>query len=461
MRVYALYLVVTVLSIYAYRDWFKSLCGLIMLMGVLEHPDVPRSILDIQGLNPWNVLCANVLLGWVIGRMREGLVWDLPRGVAVLLVLYVGIFVVAFVRLTLHLDMIHHAPVAEVVSEYLINTVKWVIPGLLLYDGCRGRSRVILAIVSILTVYAVLGVQVIRWMPFRAAMEGDRLEARSRKIILNEIGYHRVNMSMLLAGASWATLSCTVLVRRRKYQVLIALGALLIFYAQLLTAGRMGYVTWAVLGLGLCLLRWRRYLLLVPVVAVIVLATFPGVVDRVLTGFGEKDVSGREVTDEEELTADRNILWPEVIEAISKAPVSGYGRLGIITSGVQKELKRETEELFGHPHNAYLEWLLDNGALALLVILSFYGLVMHHAMSLFRDSRSPIYVAVGGMALALVGALLVAGMSSQTFYPREGAVGMWATIGLMLRVYETRKRHDAGMAAFAANRPGQAPARFA
>ena len=49
MRVYALYLLVACLSLYAYRDWFKSLCGLILLMAVIEHSDMPKSIMGIQG----------------------------------------------------------------------------------------------------------------------------------------------------------------------------------------------------------------------------------------------------------------------------------------------------------------------------------------------------------------------------------------------------------------------------
>ena len=64
MRVYILYLVVGILSIYAYRDWFKSVCGLILLMAVIQHPDLPKNILGIQGMNAWNILLVNVLLAW-------------------------------------------------------------------------------------------------------------------------------------------------------------------------------------------------------------------------------------------------------------------------------------------------------------------------------------------------------------------------------------------------------------
>jgi hypothetical protein len=53
---------------------------------------------------------------------------------------------------------------------------------------------------------------------------------------------------------------------------------------------------------------------------------------------------------------------------------------------------------------------------------------------------------LGILALALVLALLVAAMGSQTFYPREGSVGMWAAIGVMLRVsVEKRKALEGGL----------------
>ena len=43
IRITVLYLVVAGLSIYAWKDWFKSLCGLILLMAVIEHEDMPAA----------------------------------------------------------------------------------------------------------------------------------------------------------------------------------------------------------------------------------------------------------------------------------------------------------------------------------------------------------------------------------------------------------------------------------
>ena len=95
MRIYALYLVIAAISLYAYRDWFKSTCGLILIMAFVQYPDFPNSIGGIQGLNPWNVALANVVAGWIIGRRCEGLSWNLPVTIRNLLLIYLAVVLVA------------------------------------------------------------------------------------------------------------------------------------------------------------------------------------------------------------------------------------------------------------------------------------------------------------------------------------------------------------------------------
>jgi hypothetical protein len=88
-------------SAYAFKDWFKSLCALILLMAVIEHPDMPKSILGIPGLNPWNLLLLPVVIGWAKARRAEGLTWDMPKHITVLLLLYLVVVLVGFVRMVL------------------------------------------------------------------------------------------------------------------------------------------------------------------------------------------------------------------------------------------------------------------------------------------------------------------------------------------------------------------------
>ena len=53
------------LAAYAWRDWYKVLCALIVMMAFVEHPDMPKEMFGIPGMNPWNVLLLAVLASWL------------------------------------------------------------------------------------------------------------------------------------------------------------------------------------------------------------------------------------------------------------------------------------------------------------------------------------------------------------------------------------------------------------
>ena len=261
-------------------------------------------------------------------------------------------------------------------------------------------------------------------------------------------GYHRVNLSMMLAGAMWAVLCSTYLVRQSWLKAMFITASLAIFFAQALTGGRTGYGTWAVVGLCIGLFRFRKYLLIIPIAVIVSVMVIPGVYERMAQGFSAETrdpgiLAAAEPLDNEPdlytITAGRNIAWPHVVEKIQEALLSGYGRLAMNRTGIAWLLWSEYGEVFPHPHNAYLELLLDNGVLGAIPVLTFYFLIIKFSLSLLADSRSRFFVAIGGVTLSLVIALLVASIGSQTFYPREGAVGMWCMIGLMLRVYTQRE----------------------
>jgi len=447
-------------SLYAFRNWFKALCGLILLMAVIEHPDMPKGMLGIQGLNPWNIIMLCVLIGWAVQRRREGLHWDLPGGIKLLLSIYVVLILVGVYRLlqdysglTAFARMTNAAPPTEgsLVSELIVNTLKWIVPGLLLFDGCRDNQRLRWALTSIAGVYFLLALQVIKWMPLGDIVSGADLSERSLKILMNEVGYHRVNIAVMLAGGTWAVFALRPMAKTRRVALLVTIASALTLFALALTGGRAGYATWAVVGMLMALIRWRRYLLIAPIAVALVVAFVPAVQQRMLQGFTSesRDVANpttRTVqiqgggADAYTITAGRNIAWPLVIEKIGKAPWFGYGREAMRSQGISSYLATQLNEDFGHPHNAYLQWLLDNGWVGALPVFFMLLLLLRRSISLFADSRSPVFVAVGGMSLGLLFAQMVGALGSQTFYPVEGTVGMWCAIGLMLRVHLERQR---------------------
>jgi O-antigen ligase len=427
-----------VVGLYAWKDWYKSLCALIVLMAFLEHPDMPKSMFGIQGLNPWNLLLLVIIWAWLAQRGREGLVGYPPGAFVLLLLAFVVVVTTAFVRLMIDRQaLLTDVGTAGLVSEYLVNTLKWIIPGLLLFDGCRSRSRFLWAVFSILSLYVLLSLQVIRWMPFDALVSQDLLARRSQKILRGEIGYYRVDLSVMLAGASWALFAAQSLVVSLHRRTLMLISVLLVVFAQALTAGRGGYFAWAVVGLSLTLLRWPRYLLLAPVLA-IALSLVPGVSGRLLEGFLDTKTSASEEFDLDTLTAGRSNIWPPVIDKIAREPIAGYGRAAMERTGLSTAI--ESEELVRNPHSAYLEMLLDNGLVGLAVTLALFAYILAHSLTLTRDARSPVFVAIGAATCALVIAQLAGSITGQSFYPREGTLGMWCAIGLMLRVSVERAR---------------------
>jgi len=430
------------LSIYAWKDWFKSLCGLILIMAIIHHEDMPTNMFDIQGFNVWNIMFLSIFLAWAFNRQREGLVWDMPRHVSILLLLYLGVIVVGFFRAVLDRSYIEWYPLKDLISEELINTIKWVLPAILLFDGCRTRKRVMAVLICILVMYLVLSAQVVKRMPLESALggAGERIQ-RVRLKICSDIGYSAPNMSTILAGASWGMLAALPLVRKKKHILAILAAAGVIAFGQALTGGRAGYVAWGATGLTLCLLKWRKYLLLAPVVVILLPIVFPGAADRMLFGFGNTDASGQMDTNEYEVTSGRNLIWPHVIEKIGDSPVVGHGRLAMNRTGLTQFLGDTygASEAFPHPHNMYLQTLLDNGILGSIPIFLLWGMMLFYSVKLFR-SANHLYAAVGGLSLALMLAQLFAGIGSQYFYPTESTLTVWAAMLLALRVHVEEKQ---------------------
>jgi hypothetical protein len=51
-----------------FKEWFVSLGVLVVITAILEHPDAPKNIGGVQGLNPWNILFVFVFMGWLANK---------------------------------------------------------------------------------------------------------------------------------------------------------------------------------------------------------------------------------------------------------------------------------------------------------------------------------------------------------------------------------------------------------
>ena len=277
-RYILLTLAVTFLSFYAFRDWYRSLCGVIVMMAFVERSDMPRQMFGVVGLNAWNLLIAVTLIGWFFSKRKEKLVWNMPKHINVLLFLYIFVITIGFMRMTGNMNSVaqlyssaeNGLPTFKTLflNEYL-NSIKYVIPGLLLFHGCNSKSRLAWGIGACLLATLFLGLQIISRMPIGDLSDGAALSDRALRVLDRSIGYHRVDLAVMMASGSWAFFAAWELPSKKMWRWFVLGAGLLMILSLALTGGRTGYVTWVALALLFSTLKWKKLLLVLPVLILI------------------------------------------------------------------------------------------------------------------------------------------------------------------------------------------------
>lgn len=463
MRIYLLWMVILFFTFYSWKDWWKTLCFLVLLMALIERPDMPKTVFGIPGMNPWNLLMMFTLMAYWASRKREsGSSVEVEGRIVFLIGWYIAVILISFARGIVDLGgIIEYATIlqrqvnskAGFFIDDVVNVIKYTLPGILFFYGCNSLDRFKWGLLSVLLMNLLLALLVIKAIPLGYLTDGHSLQKAAIRIIDRDIGYYRSDLAVLLGGGAWAIYAYRSLFKGAFLGISTNIAAVLTTFAIALTGGRIGVGSWAVAALTLAYLRWRRFLLIAPMLALVVIATVPAVQERVLQGFdGDDEIVERQdpltqditqstegSVDMSSVTSGRTIIWPLVIEKIAESPLIGYGRHAMQRTGVSMETL-ELGNPFPHPHNAYLQLLLDNGWLLSLPIFFFYFLLVKYSISLFRDDSSKVYVAAGGAGIAFILAQLVGAMAGQSFYPMASHVSMWCVIGLVLRLYYERER---------------------
>jgi len=348
--------------------------------------------------------------------------------------LYFTVVTISFLRAFIDPTEHYKGTRMDICLNFFVDAFRFMIPGFLFFDGSRTRERAKLGLLAIVLLYFLLSIQVIKYMGVNPDFSGSELSGRGSRIIQHSIGYDRIDMSMMLSGASWAAIAVSCLLENKYLRWGVRAMALPIMFGQALTGGRTGYATWGLVGLILCVIRWRKMLPLIPVAAMVIVTLLPSVRERMMSGMGGQNDGIVVHQNATEITSGRNRMWPEVIRRIEEQPIIGYGRIAQIRTGLAKWAQDVLEDEFDHPHEAYLEWLLDNGILGFLCVIPIYFLAVKRSGGLFLDRSDLVYEAAGGAALALVLALLFGSFGGQTLYPRESVMGMWAAVGIAWRL---------------------------
>jgi len=416
-------LIAGALVIYDYRI---GVVVLALLFPLSDSALVPRA----EGLNPYTYLSAATLAGLMIKKFTgsRSIVWP-PR---VLLICIVLPLVAGFMLGLPHLgegvrNMLKINPDARLDTlsyfrSYIFKPMLLVIFAVALanavVDSKKPERFVVLFAVSAL---AVIGYVVtftlstgVGWGPHR--------------MVISKAGMHYNEYGQLFALA-FGPLLYVAFAERGAWRIFFGLAALVVFAGLVFNFARAGMLAAFV---TLAVFLWQRrspgvVLSTLGIVIVVILLAPEEWRARMLLGSEEIATSG--AGDRYgELTSGRLQYWYFLVSDVARSPLYGRGLSSTLwTSAVTSGLYPSAS----HPHNMYLQILLDIGLLGLALVLYFFYRVLRTLRRLSGDEGidARMRAFFGGAWAALIG-MLVLGFTGGNWFPKAEQSFLWMTLGL-------------------------------
>ncbi len=431
IRAALLAVVVLAVAITATRRWYWGLCGLVLLTVLLQNPNFPTNMFNIQGLNPWNLTCAVVVVCWLVQRRHEAPTAPLTRGVYVLFGLYVGLVVLTCGAAAVDVGSFYSGrwTLTDVLVNGLVNPLKYLLVGVMFADGARNPARVRLALGTAIgsgILYSLLLFKTIKGRVFGMDFND------ARRLTDKLVGLHANDLGQLLAFTLWAGVLLWLILPRGWWRAVWVVAVGTVIPPFLAVQSRAGFLAFVTAGVTLGALRWRRLLVVLPLAVIVVAAVRPDVVERVSMG-----VVGEEEVDWDTVSAGRlTNIWPPVWAQIGQSPLIGHGRWGILRTDCYFDVLAAERTVPSHPHNAYLEILLDAGALGLGVGLACALGLLWNCGRLMRSGQRET-ATLGAVGLTAVVVFLSAGVAGLSFFPTQSMVPHLCVWGAVLHTAAT------------------------
>lgn len=172
-----------------------------------------------------------------------------------------------------------------------------------------------------------------------------------------------------------------------------------------------------------------RKKVLVPILAIFVASVFVfgsvEVRERAMTGLDSRDT--------EVISAGRvEHIWIPLINEVIRDPkelMFGNGRYGMLSTSAARS---GNLSIYNHPHNMYLELLVDSGLICMsLIMVMFYKIIkkVHIVIARAHDEKiKEIYYPV----LVSIISFLISGMTGRSFFPTIDNSYFWIVMGLFI-----------------------------
>lgn len=431
----ALYLCVSLIGcIFILLDFRVGVVLLILLLPISSSAVFPHALLGITGLNPLNLLLAGTLVSYVLRSLFDGsLRRFMPRP---LLWLYVAPVAAAGALGARHVGDI--APIffvydaldfhdaggylRDLVAKPLLMVLSALLVGAAVAKSEKPErflAPIVLSIwvmCALVIVYFLLGGVGLREMGSSA----------SREILTTGLGMHANELGRVYAVA-YALLLFTWAETEEPGPKAVLLATMgVVVAALMLTFSRGAFFGFVVVNV--LFLLWRRNvktLIFCGVLAACVALFLPAVVyERIATGFG----SGLNA-----ISAGRiEGIWLPLAPEVLRSPLYGNGVGSILWSEAMRREGGISMLATTHPHNAYLETLLDMGMAGLLLVGAYFAHVWKGFRGLSVDpSLNPALRGFYLGAVAGLASFLIAALADSSLRPKPEQAFLWLAIGMM------------------------------
>ena len=403
---------------------------LILLLPLEPTVYMPHSIAGVTGLNPINLLEVATLLSFLFSRDTK-ISEFVPKR---LFWLYLLPIMVGGLLGSQHVNEIpstffdvggvNFTDGLGYLRDMLVKPLTMVLVALLV-GAAVARSKkpehFIIPIVASVWIMALFAIQFVLFSNITLS----QLSAAGERGFFSSIGVHANELGRLFAVAYALLIFVWWESKNAVLKVVLMATMAVLALALLLTFSRGAFLGFIIVNVLFLLWKFNmRSVALALLAAVVGLMFMPGAVyDRVMMGFG----GGGNL---DTVTAGRlDGIWLPLLPELFKSPVWGSGLGSTMWSNA---MRNGLMLLVGHPHNAYMEAVLDMGLLGLGLIAAFY----FHVWQKLRALGSNMYLTpemrgfFQGAAAGLV-AFAITNWAGSSLVPKPEYAFLWLAIGVM------------------------------
>lgn len=398
----------------------------IVLVPFTGTPLFINPFLDIPGAKPLHVLAAFLMIIGIINFPKGA---KIPRRYSYWLLIFISLFILAVVRSIPHLNIFNTywledlTPVRYILS-YLIKPLIYFIPFVIIVKYAVQFQEIQKVLNYLVWSLVVLSFYLLYTFLFKLPARGN-VDAVNKYYQL-VLGLHRNDLANFFI-VGFPILLAKFFIRKNMLHFLLIIfvvGSIGFLYS------RTAYFT-VLLAVIFYLFISRRAKVL-PIFLVVIIGA--GILFS--SSFVERASKGLQSGDRDEIFAGRiDRIWLPLIEEYSHNPeklLLGNGRFAIVTS---KAAAEEAVLNVFHPHNMYLEQIIDVGIIGFLPLIFFLTLLVFDAFKNLKWSPQPEVREYQVATLVALLSYFVAGITGRTVFPALSSSFFWVMLGLAIAFF--------------------------